>query len=329
MPESTPIETRKIARDRLTELASLDERIFCIDSDVGGISGGFGAKIPNRYFDVGIAESALVSTAAGIAHCGGIPFINSFATFASGRAFEQLKIDVCYHNLPVKILATHAGLAATHLGPTHHATEDIGIMRCLPNMSIFVPADANDAVTAVDTAVDIPGPVFIRLGKRPTRIFDWTAPSHDPFSARLLTRGVDVTLACVGPIPTEIAIEAARLLKARGISIRILNFFCVKPIDVDAISSAAKETAGIVTIEDHNIIGGLGSAITEVVTGSCPCIVRRVGIEDKFVEHIGTEVEMLAACNVGAMQVVNAAISILNARSTSREPAYKLIEVIL
>ena len=300
-------DVRLAAREKIVQLAESNKKIYCIDSDVGGLDTIFATRHYDRYVDVGIAEAALISVSAGIAHAGGIPFANSFSAFAAGRAFEQLKVDVCYPNLGVKIIASHSGLSAGHLGPTHHATEDIGILRCLPNMTIFVPADARDAAQLVEKGLSTSGPVFIRIGRRPTPQFSWTGNGGDPMNGRVLLPGDDVALICAGPHPTRIALQARSALARYGLYARVINFACLKPFDHQSVIAAASQTNGIVTIEDHNVIGGLGSLVAEAVTEARPCPVRRIGIADKFVETVGNEEELLEMNGVNVSTVVTAA----------------------
>lgn len=312
-----PVEARAAARAQLVALASADERIVCIDSDVGGLE-PFATAFPDRYVDVGIAEANMMSVAAGMAHLGAIPFVNSFAAFAMGRAFEQVKVDICYPGLAVKILATHAGLSAEHLGPTHHSIADLALARSLPNMTVLVPADAADAERAVVLAARLPGPVFIRLGRKATRAIVRPAGVPDRgvdvgaelLLGRILRPGHAVTLICTGPLPTLIALDAADALAAVGVESRIVNLACLKPIDAGIIRQAAIETGGIVTVEDHSVIGGTYSAVCEVVAQTAPCRIIPVAINDHFVEHVEGEEAMLAGAGISAASVFDAAMSI-------------------
>jgi len=323
------IETRKSARAQLVQLAENNPQIFCIDSDVGGLEVDFASRFPQRYVDVGIAEANMMSVAAGIAHLGGMPFVNSLAAFALGRAFEQLRVDVCYPNLGVKILATHAGLSAEHLGPTHHAITDLSLARSLPNLTVLIPADSEDARNAVTAAAATPGPVFIRLGRKATAPIHGLDHGPELYRARVLRKGRDLTLVCAGPCPTQIALEAAESLKFTGIEARVLNLACLKPIDRLSLRMAASETGGIVTIEDHSIIGGLYSAVCEVVAQSAsPCRVVPIGIRDCFVEQIGSERQLLSQCGVDCPRVVEAARQLCRIAPTTNDYDRLLVGVL-
>jgi transketolase len=310
--------TRDIYRRTLIELARADARIFCVDSDVGGLEDTFGIELPDQYVNVGIAEANMIGICAGLAAAGLMPFANTMSSFATARACEQMKIDVAAGNLPVRIVATHAGLSAGHYGHTHHATEDLAILRSLPNMTVIVPADAVETASAIRAAVHVRGPVFVRLGRAPTPLV-----YHAPYDFGIgrsvqLAGGDDVTLIAVGPVPVTVGVSAAAALADRGIGARLLNMHTIKPLDVAAIVRAARETAGIVTIEDHVVTGGLGGAVCEVVCDAHPCAVHRVGVPPDFVDSVGNELELLAGCGVTADRVRARAIELLDASARSR-----------
>ncbi len=242
----------------------------------------FKKKFPERFFNAGIAEANMVSTAAGIAACGKTVFVSSFAMFAAGRAFEQIRNSVGYPHLNVKIGATHAGISVGEDGASHQCLEDIGIMRTIPGMVILNPADATESILAVEAAIKHDGPVYLRFGRLAVpELFDRATYKFELGKGVQLAEGTDVTIIATGLMVPE-AIEAGKALAEEGISARVINIHTIKPIDREIITKAAKETGAIVTAEEHNIIGGLGSAVAEVLCETCPVPMLRVGTEDKF-----------------------------------------------
>ncbi|MEK8143133.1 transketolase C-terminal domain-containing protein [Streptomyces sp. M10(2022)] len=242
---------REVYRDVLVELLGQDERFVCLDSDTGLFSATSWGESARRYLNLGIAEQNLMGVAAGLARSGRIPFVNTMAAFAATRALEAVKIDIAWNNLPVRIVATHGGLSAGHLGSTHHALEDLAVMRMLPNMTVLVPADGPATESLVRAGAKLPGPVYLRLGRGATPSL---APGADPVRigvAQSLRRGADVTLIATGPHPVLIAVETADELARAGIDVTVLNMHTVKPLDREAIVEAATRTRGIVTVEEH------------------------------------------------------------------------------
>ena len=242
----------------------------------------FKKEFPERFINCGIAEANMVSTAAGLATCGKTVFVSTFAMFAAGRAFEQIRNSVCYPNLNVKIGATHAGISVGEDGATHQPIEDIALMRAIPNMVVISPADAVESIAAVEAAIKHNGPVYLRFGRLgvPT-INDEATYKFEIGKGVQLKDGSDVTIIANGLMVPD-ALTAADMLKEEGINARVINIHTIKPIDEDIIVKAAKETGAIVTAEEHNIIGGLGSAVAEVLAEKCPTPMVRVGINDKF-----------------------------------------------
>lgn len=302
--------SREVCRTALLDLARADPRVMCLDSDVGGLEDLF-AELPDQYVDVGIAEAALIGVAAGMAAAGLVPYAHTLSSFAAARAAEQIKVDVAGNNLPVRIVVTHGGLSAGHYGPTHHAVEDIAIMRTMPNLTILVPADAIEAEQALLASARLPGPVFLRLGRSATPLVYTEPPDFRVGRAVRLRTGGDVTLIATGPHPVLMASAAADLLAANGIRATVLNMHTVKPLDTDAVSRAAARTAGIVTVEDHLVIGGLGAAVCETVTAHRPCPVRRVGVPDRFSDLVGDELTLLTAAGITPDAIAAAATSIV------------------
>lgn len=297
-------------RKALLELAAQDSRIYCLDTDMGGLETSFAAHLPHQYVDLGIAEANMMTIAAAFAKVGKIPFANTMAAFASARAYEQVKIDIAYNNLPVRIVATHAGLSAAQLGPTHHAQQDVAAMRSLPNMTVLVPADAAETVKIVQAAAYFPGPVYIRLGRRPTDLVYHSDYDLTIGRAIELRPGQDVTIVATGAHPVLAALQAYDHLATFGISARVLNMHTIKPLDLEAVVAAAQETRGLVTVEDHSIIGGLGGAIAETLAEHMPAPIRRIGIADTFCDCVGDHGELLEIYGITAAGITEAALAL-------------------
>ncbi|MCX4820768.1 transketolase [Streptomyces sp. NBC_01142] len=308
--ERYAVPTREMYRRTLVEMARLDPRIFCVDSDMGGLEDRFGELLPDQYVNVGIAEANLMGVSAGLAHSGLLPYANTISSFAASRACEQVKIDVAGNNLPVRIVVTHAGVSAGHYGPTHHAVEDIAIIRTLPNMTIVVPCDAAETEAAVHATADLPGPLFLRLGRATTPMVNTEPYEFRLGEARLLRDGDDVTVVATGPYPVVMALEAAELLAQQGYSTRVLNMHTVKPLDVAALGRAARQTRGLVTVEDHVRVGGLGAAVCEAVAEDHPCPVRRIGVPDGYLDFVADERNLLEHAGVGPERIAAAALEI-------------------
>ena len=299
--------TREAYGEALRELGGQNENIVVLDADLSGSTktAMFKKVYPTRFFNAGIAEQSMIGTAAGLAAAGKIPFASTFAVFATGRAFEQIRNSVCYPKLNVKIAATHSGLTVGEDGATHQAIEDVAIMRSLPNMTVVVPADAAEAAAAVRFAAEYNGPMYIRLGRSGVPdVFDETYEFKFG-KAVTLKEGKDVTLIGMG-IMTSAALEAAEMLAEEGISATVLNMPTIKPIDEDAIVAAANATGAIVTCEEHSIIGGLGSAVAEVLAEKASARLVRVGVKDTFGES-GKPADLLKKYGLTAADIVAAA----------------------
>lgn len=312
--ERYAVPTREAYRRTLLDMARLDPRIFCVDSDMGGLEDGFGQELPGQYVNVGIAEANLMSVSAGLAHSGLLPYANTISSFAASRAAEQVKIDVAGNNLPVRIVVTHAGVSAGHYGPTHHALEDIALIRPLPHMTVVVPCDAAETEAAVRATADLPGPLFLRLGRARTPLVTTEPYEFRVGEARLLREGDDVTLVASGPYPVVMALEAADLLARQGCSARVLNMHTIKPLDVAALGRAARETGGLVTVEDHVRVGGLGAAVCEAVAEDHPCPVRRIGVPDAYLDFVADERSLLEHAGVSPERIAEAACDIARRR---------------
>lgn len=267
-------------------LADIGEQcdIWVLDADLSKATRTeiFAKKYPERFLNMGIAEGDMISTAAGIATCGKIVFASTFAMFAAGRAYEQIRNSVAYPGLNVKIAATHGGVLIGEDGGSHQCIEDIALMRAIPGMVVLAPADAVETEAAIKAAVQYQGPMYIRMGRFDVPIiYNREDFSFEIGKGKKLTDGDDVTIIAIGDMVYE-ALVAAGQLEKEGIGARVLDMASVKPIDVDLVLAAARETGAIVTAEDHNVVGGLGSAVAEVVAEYCPVPVRKVGIKDIF-----------------------------------------------
>lgn len=277
-------ETRIAYGETLVELGAANQKIVVMDADLSGSTktAMFKKAYPDRFFNAGIAEGNMAGVAAGLAASGYTVFISSFAMFAAGRAFEQIRNTIAYPGLNVKICASHAGITVGADGATHQCLEDIGIMRTIPGMTIINPADAVEARLAVLAAAQMSGPVYMRFGRSAVPVvFDPESYQFQIGKGAVLRNGQDVTLIATG-ITVEMALKAAEILHEEGIEARVINMATIKPIDREMIIKAAKETGSIVTAEEHNILNGLGSAVCEVTAEEAPCVVERVGIRDKF-----------------------------------------------
>ncbi len=275
--------TREAYGETLKELGAQIPEIVVLDADLSASTktAVFAKAFPDRFFDTGIAEGNMMSVAAGLAASGKIPFASTFAVFGAGRAYEQIRNSICYPNLNVKVAVTHAGLTVGEDGATHQMLEDIALMRALPNMTVVVPADAAETAQVIRWAASYQGPVYIRMGR--AKVEDVISPDAEfvPGKSTTLADGSDVTIMACG-IMTQQALQAAKMLAEEGISARVINMSSIKPIDEAAIVKAAKETGAIVTCEEHTVMGGLGSAVAEVVVRHCPVPMAMVGTEDVF-----------------------------------------------
>ncbi|WP_433374797.1 transketolase family protein [Streptosporangium sp. CA-115845] len=286
--------SRDVYRDVLVELMRADERMICLDSDTGLFSAVDWGAAAERYINLGIAEQNLMGVAAGMAKMGRVPFVNTMATFAATRALEAVKIDIALNNLPVRIAATHGGLSAGHLGPTHHALEDLAVMRLLPNMTVLSPADATSTAQLTRACAHLPGPVYLRLGRNATPDLASGLPPVRIGRARRLRSGDDVTLVATGPYPVLAALSAADELSGDGVEATVLDMHTVKPLDQAALVDAARTTRGIVTVEEHWAAGGLGSAAAEVLCRlDVRCPVLPVAVQDTFAVGTGGQRHLL------------------------------------
>jgi len=300
------IATREAYGSALAEFGA-DERIVVLDADLSKSTktDTFKKKYPERFLNMGIAEGNMMATAAGIASCGKIVFASTFAIFAAERGCEQIRNSICYPKMNVKVAATHAGISVGEDGASHQAVEDIAIMRSLANMVVISPADATETRLAVKAAIEHDGPVYLRLGRLavPT-LFDENY-KFELGKGVTLADGKDVTIVATGLL-VQYALEAKDILAKEGIEARVINIHTIKPIDEEIIIKAAKETGALVTAEEHNIIGGLGSAVAEVLAENYPVPLKRVGVEDKFGKS-GKPAKLLEMYGLTAENIVNKA----------------------
>lgn len=297
MLDATKMSTAEIYGKTLCDLGAEHPEIVGLSADLAKSTkiGVFGERYPERFFNLGIAEQNMFGVAAGLAKTGMVPYVSTFAVFTSMRALDQVHTDICYQNLDVKMIATHAGLSFGQAGTTHHCTEDIAIMRSMANMTVIVPADGIETAHAVRAAYDRKGPVYIRIN----RGFDQLVYDNPDYGFELgkavtMRDGSDLTIIACGSTVWR-AVEAARMLdKVDGLKIRVLNMHTIKPIDAEAIEKAIKETRRVITVEDHTTIGGLGSAVAEVAAGSGKSFsFKRLGVPDCF-SIIGLHEDLLA-----------------------------------
>lgn len=281
--------------------------IVVLDADLGNATKSISFKkvAPERYFDMGISEQDMMSTAAGLATCGKIPIVSTFAVFAAGRAFEQVRNSIAYPKLNVKIAATHAGLTVGEDGGSHQAVEDIALMRSLPNMTVICPSDGIEAKAALRAAVRHYGPVYIRLGRAEVNDIHSEDYEFDFSKGQILREGSDVGIIATG-IMVEKALQAAEKLAKDGVQARVVNIATIKPIDKDLIIETAKKTDYIVTVEEHSIIGGLGSAVSEVLVQNYPVRQSMIGIKDTFGES-GSPEALLEKYGLTVEAIINAA----------------------
>jgi transketolase len=309
------IATREAYGKALVKLGAENPRVVVLDADLSKSTktADFKKNYPERFFNMGIAEQNLLGTAAGLAASGKIPFASTFAVFATGRAFEQIRNSIAYTKLNVKIAATHAGLTVGEDGASHQAIADIAVMRSLPNMTVIVPADGIEAEKAVLAAAEKEGPIYIRLGRSGVPVLFGEDYDYIIGKAAIMRTGSDASVIACGIMVAD-ALKAAEELAVEGISLRVVNMATIKPIDQEAIISAARETGAIVTAEEHNIIGGLGSAVAEVLAENIPTPLERVGVKDVFGES-GKPQELLEKYSLTAKDIKEAVYRVIKRKA--------------
>lgn len=306
MSEIKKIATRASYGEALVELGKEHDDVVVLDADLAAATktGTFKKAFPDRFFDCGIAESNLMGVAAGIATTGMVPFASTFAMFAAGRAFEQVRNSIGYPHLNVKIGATHAGISVGEDGATHQCNEDIALMRTIPGMTIICPADDVEAKAAVKAAYEMDGPVYLRFGRLAVPVINDTPDYKFEIGKGVTLReGKDVTIVATG-LCVNSALEAAELLAKDGIEAKVINIHTIKPLDEELIVTAAKETGKVVTVEEHSVIGGLGGAVCEVLGEKAPVPVKRIGVNDVFGES-GPAVKLIERYGLDGNGVYN------------------------
>lgn len=309
MLDAINLSTAEIYGKVLCQLGEEHPEIVGLSADLAKSTkiGMFGEKFPNRFFNTGIAEQNMFGIAAGMAKAGLVPFVSTFAIFASMRALDQVHTDICYQRANVKIIATHAGLSFGQAGSTHHCTEDIAIMRSMANMRVIVPADGIETAKAVEAAYNMKGPIYIRINRGfDQKLYENVEYEYEIGRSIELVEGTDITIIACGSCVYQ-AVQAAKLLKeVDGIRARVINMHTIKPIDKEAILKAIQETRRIITVEDHNIYGGLGSSVAEVMAeGGKACAFKRLGIPDVF-SIIGLHEDLMAYYKIDTNGIIEA-----------------------
>lgn len=299
--------TREAYGDALIELIDKNEDVVVLDADLAHATKtlGFSQKCPERFFNMGIAEADMIGTAAGLAACGKIHFASTFAVFATGRAFDQIRNTVCYAKLNVKIVGTHAGITVGPDGGTHEAIEDIALMRSLPNMTVIVPSDDVEARKAVLAAAEYIGPVYLRMARGASPTYHREDYQFELGKGELVQDGDDITIVATG-LMVPIALEAAKKLEKDGTSVQVVNIHTIKPLDEGRIVKCAKKTGKIITFEEATVYGGLGAAVCEVLADKYPVPVKRIGVQDIFGKS-GSSEELLREYGLTAEHVVSVA----------------------
>ena len=298
------IATRASYGEALAELGSENENVVVLDADLSGATktSVFAKKFPDRFFDVGIAEQDLMGTATGMATFGKIPYVSTFAVFAAGRAYDQVRNTIAHTNSNVKICATHAGITVGEDGATHQMLEDIGMMKAIPNMTVICPSDDTQTKWIIKEISKIDGPVYVRLSRLATPVIYEEDNQFEIGKGVQIGNGTDATIIATGVTVAE-AIKAQEILKGKGIDVRVVDMHTIKPIDKELIIKCAKETKRIVTIEDHSTIGGLGSSVCDVLSENYPTKVEKMGINDKFGES-GKAEELMRFYGIDAQAIV-------------------------
>ena len=299
------IATRQSYGEALKELGEINKNIVVLDADLSTATKTelFAKEFPERFFDMGISEQDMMSTAAGFATCNKIPYASTFAVFAAGRAYDQIRNSVCYPNLNVKICATHAGVTVGEDGASHQMIEDISMMRTLPNLKLFSPSDDTQTRFIIKEIANINSPCYVRLSRLSTPIIYDENEQFEMGKAKQIGEGEDATIFATGVCVSE-ALKAKEVLEKKGIFVRVVDVFSLKPVDKDTIIRCAKQTKRIITVEDHSIIGGLGSIICEVLSEEYPCKVTRLGINDSFGKS-GNAVELMKYFKIDCDAIVN------------------------
>ena len=294
--------TRAAYGEALAELGKVNDKVVVLDADLSKstMTATFQKAFPDRFFNIGIAEANMVDMAAGVSTMGLIPFCSTFAMFGAGRVYEQIRNSIAYPRLNVKLCMSHAGVSVGEDGASHQCLEDLALMRVIPGMTVICPADANETRKAVFAAAEMEGPVYIRLARLATPVFEKDYP-FEIGKANVLREGTDVAVFATGLMVSE-ALKAADLLAAQGVSAAVINVHTVKPIDADCVTEWARKCGRVVTVEEHSVIGGLGDAVAGVLMGKVDCAFRKIGVQDQFGQS-GKAWEVLAEYGLTAPQI--------------------------
>ena len=304
MADVKKIATRDSYGNALVELGKEHTDVVVLDADLAGAtkSGTFKKAFPDRHFNCGIAECDMVDVGAGLSTMGLVPFVSTFAMFAAGRAYEQVRNTIGYPHLNVKICATHGGISVGEDGASHQCCEDFALMRTIPGMTVMCPSDDVEARKMVHVAYEMEGPVYIRFGRAATPVYHDESFTFKVGKGEVLQEGKDVAIIATGILVPE-AIEAGKRLVAEGIHARVINMATIKPLDEELIIQAAQDCGRVVTVEEHNILGGLGEAVAAVLVEKCPTLVHRIGVRDEF-GHSGPAAELLKQFGLTAEHIV-------------------------
>ena len=303
--------TRIAYGEALKKLGEVNDNVLVCDADLAHatMTNTFAEAFPDRFYNFGIAEANMMAASAGLAHCGHTVFASTFAIFGAGRAYEQVRNAICYTKANVKLGLSHSGPSAGEDGGSHQAVEDIALMRVLPNMTVLVPCDAVEREKAVFAAAEIDGPVFIRTGRIPTDVITASDTPFEVGKANIVRDGKDAAVIACGTMVAP-ALAAAEELEKEGISVRVINMHTIKPLDAEAIKNAAAECGAVVTAEEHSVIGGLGSAVAEVLADGCGVPFERVGIKDRFGES-GTPAALFEMLGLTDREIKKAVLNVI------------------
>jgi transketolase len=291
----------------ITDLAARDERIVLLSGDIGNrLFDAYRTRFPRRFYNCGVAEANMTGMAAGMAISGLRPFTYTITPFATTRVIEQIRVDICYHDVPVVIVGTGSGLSYASLGPTHHSCEDVGLLRCFPNLTVLCPADALEVGPAMEAALSLPGPAYIRLGKKGEPQIHATPPRIEVGHGLVMREGADVCLLGMGTM-TATALEAAQLLEAGGLTARVVSMHTVKPLDEALLRESFGRFRVVAVVEEHSVIGGLGSAVAEWLAahGPMPGVLEAIGTPDAFISTAGSQQWMRERCGLTPQAVAD------------------------
>ena len=302
--------TRAAYGEALVELGKVNDKLVVLDADLAHatMTLTFQKEFPERHFNAGIAEANMVNMAAGMSTMGLIPFCSTFAMFGAGRAYEQVRNSVAYPKLNVKLAMTHAGVSVGEDGASHQCVEDIALMRAIPGMTVISPADANEARKAVFAAAEMEGPVYLRLARLATPVFEEDYP-FEIGKANVLKEGTDVVLFATGLMVNE-SLEAAKILEAEGKNVAVVNIHTIKPLDAECVTKYAQQCGKVVTVEEHSVIGGLGDAVADVLMGKVCCTFKKIGVQDTFGQS-GKAKDVLKEYGLTAPQIAESVKEIL------------------